>query len=112
MTHTKVLPFVLIIPSLLECIYCGISSIEQPLQLSRYQHAPNLSPMIQCQNCMNFMCLFCIDGFIDLIKNKKSIIENKILFSLFSLKNNIGCGGHIFGQSYVYALLDWGTKAK
>ena len=39
-------------------------------------------------------------------------IENKILFSISSLKNSIGRGGHILGKLYVYALLDWGTKAK
>ena len=39
-------------------------------------------------------------------------IENKILFSISSIRNSIGRGGHILGNMYVYALLDWGTEAK
>ena len=39
-------------------------------------------------------------------------IENKILFSIRIIQKSIGRGGHILGNMYVYALLDWGTNAR
>ncbi len=39
-------------------------------------------------------------------------IENKMLFSLRSIKKGIGRGGHILGTLYVFAILDWGASAR
>ena len=39
-------------------------------------------------------------------------IENKILFSIQIIQKSMGRGGHILGNMYVYALLDWGTNAR
>ena len=62
----------------------------------------------------NFSMVGYASGFhYDHYYNQESeYIENKILFSIPSINNSIGRGGHILGNMYVYALLDWGTVTK
>ena len=58
-----------------ECMYCGPSSIQQLSKVKQHAPCDNTSPMVLYCKCNNYMCITCIDGFIEYISKKTSIIQ-------------------------------------